>query len=877
MRLRRIELTNIRRFAGQRAVLEGLGDGVTVLCEPNESGKSTFFDALHALFFERHRSSRAPVRALQPHAGGAPEIAVGIELPQGDFLLRKRFLSRPQASVTDGQGRLIAQEDEAEAWIDRLMAGGLAGPSGLLWVRQGVLGLEPEGAGADQRRQREDGLAARRDLLSSVAGEIEMMTGGRRMDAVLDRVRTEIARLATDTGRPRAGGEWKRAVDEAKALADQEGALRERAQRLSGDLARRAQVLSALAALGAPDAVAARTAALDRARQAHDAALAHADRLTHAARDCEVARMALQAATREWEDARQLSERTQQARAGLAAATAAAETARDRAALLAAREAEAGAAVLAAGQALRGLRERMAAAQRARLARGARQRAADLARALDRAQEIEARLRGDRVQRAQLSVTPKALAEAERAQTALDRMVARAEAQAVSIETEPDGPPALLPDGTALQPGARTVLERLRLTLPGFGALVIDPGTGQGGALAAEMAAARRALDQALAACGAAELTAARGLLQRADRLDEALRQGGQALADLAPEGLEALREALAQAEAEAGDAPSEAEDPAQLEPELDRAEAAEAEAQARATVAGQAAAQAGEARAAAEAERRAAARMLEAAEAQAGAPEALAARLAALSDARPAQEARLAEAEAAHRRLAETAPDLETARAALTRATSVVEQARKEQGDLSQERAGLDSRIATLAEEGLEETLEDLAGQRAATEARAARYEAEVAALTRLRDALEQARTRQRDAYFRPVLRELQPLLSILHPGAGLQIDDGTLLPQALTRDGQAETLDILSGGTREQVAILTRLAFARLFAQAGRAVPVILDDALVHTDDERIEAMFTALHRIAADQQVLVLTCRQRAFASLGGHRARMRIEPA
>ena len=35
--------------------------------------------------------------------------------------------------------------------------------------------------------------------------------------------------------------------------------------------------------------------------------------------------------------------------------------------------------------------------------------------------------------------------------------------------------------------------------------------------------------------------------------------------------------------------------------------------------------------------------------------------------------------------------------------------------------------------------------------------------ALTRLRRALEEARTKARDAYFGPVLRELQPLLAIL------------------------------------------------------------------------------------------------------------------
>lgn len=149
-----------------------------------------------------------------------------------------------------------------------------------------------------------------------------------------------------------------------------------------------------------------------------------------------------------------------------------------------------------------------------------------------------------------------------------------------------------------------------------------------------------------------------------------------------------------------------------------------------------------------------------------------------------------------------------------------------------------------------------------------------EVRALVRLRYALDEARTKARDAYFGPVLRELQPLLAILHPGAELTIDDQSLLPATLTRNGQSEALEILSGGTREQVAILTRLAFARLFAASGRSVPVILDDALVHSDDDRIEAMFDALHRIAREQQILVLTCRQRAFAALGGVKAEVMV---
>ncbi|REC53344.1 hypothetical protein DRV84_15100 [Rhodosalinus sediminis] len=150
------------------------------------------------------------------------------------------------------------------------------------------------------------------------------------------------------------------------------------------------------------------------------------------------------------------------------------------------------------------------------------------------------------------------------------------------------------------------------------------------------------------------------------------------------------------------------------------------------------------------------------------------------------------------------------------------------------------------------------------------------MATLTRLGEALEAARAEARERYFEPVAAELRPLLGLLWPEAELDWGDETLLPRALIRDGQEEPIDILSGGTQEQVALLVRLAFARMLAKDGRHAPVILDDALVFTDDDRIERMFDALHRQAGDLQILVLTCRQRAFRDLGGRMLRLEATP-
>jgi len=224
------------------------------------------------------------------------------------------------------------------------------------------------------------------------------------------------------------------------------------------------------------------------------------------------------------------------------------------------------------------------------------------------------------------------------------------------------------------------------------------------------------------------------------------------------------------------------------------------------------------------------------------------------------------------HAEKAGNAPDLAGTEAALNRAISVDQGARDEIARLKPLLARLDERITRSSGDAVEERLAEIEEALDAATARLARIEHEVAVLQRLEKALEAARTEARERYFTPIARELKPLLQLLWPDAELTWGEESLLPNALIRDGQEEPIDILSGGTQEQVALLVRLAFARMLAAAGRVAPVILDDALVFTDDDRIERMFDALHRQAGDLQIIVLTCRQRAFRDLGGKALRL-----
>lgn len=153
------------------------------------------------------------------------------------------------------------------------------------------------------------------------------------------------------------------------------------------------------------------------------------------------------------------------------------------------------------------------------------------------------------------------------------------------------------------------------------------------------------------------------------------------------------------------------------------------------------------------------------------------------------------------------------------------------------------------------------------AAEARVRRCEEDIAALRLLTETLTALIENVRTRYLEPISRAFLPYLTRVFPGAAPDFREGFSL-QALTRAGEQEEFASLSDGTREQLAVLVRLGFARLFADRGAPVPLILDDPLVYSDDQRLAAMCAALNEAGTRHQVIVLTCRESAFSQLGAH---------
>jgi len=90
------------------------------------------------------------------------------------------------------------------------------------------------------------------------------------------------------------------------------------------------------------------------------------------------------------------------------------------------------------------------------------------------------------------------------------------------------------------------------------------------------------------------------------------------------------------------------------------------------------------------------------------------------------------------------------------------------------------------------------------------------------------------------------------------LIVDDTAAQPvlQAERDDGRHIGLEAMSEGTADQLYLALRLAALELQRNADRQMPLILDDALMTSDDERVANIFRALARFAEGGQVMLFT---------------------
>lgn len=142
--------------------------------------------------------------------------------------------------------------------------------------------------------------------------------------------------------------------------------------------------------------------------------------------------------------------------------------------------------------------------------------------------------------------------------------------------------------------------------------------------------------------------------------------------------------------------------------------------------------------------------------------------------------------------------------------------------------------------------------------------------AAKRLRDVLIGHRDAARAAYAKPFADKLNDLArAIFGPDQRFDLDAELGIDSRVNigSDGSALTsvpVGQLSGGAQEQLGMLQRFAVSEL---AGCNLPVIIDDALGHTDTHRLSRMATVLSRAGRQQQIIVLTSTPARFEKVVG----------
>ena len=134
--------------------------------------------------------------------------------------------------------------------------------------------------------------------------------------------------------------------------------------------------------------------------------------------------------------------------------------------------------------------------------------------------------------------------------------------------------------------------------------------------------------------------------------------------------------------------------------------------------------------------------------------------------------------------------------------------------------------------------------------------------ALTLARQTLEQANAALAERFSPRLVREASDIFSELTGGRYARVHvDRQMNLEAGAQDAAMRRLLSLSGGTADQLYLAVRLAICRLLLPEG--APIVLDDALVMFDDERLQLALDLLRREAADRQILLFTCQSREKA--------------
>lgn len=871
MRFKSIEVEQFRQFRSAVAV-RGLAARLNVIAGYNEVGKSTLLQAVRAALFDRYTGSIG--ERFRPYgAAVSPKVRLVFDLDGTEYRLTKVFSRR-----RDGEATLEAADNrrwegpEAEDHLAELLGfsyagrGGsrpeLQGLAGLLWVEQ-ARAYEPVTLTDRSRRQVHAVFEhAMRELLGGDQGE------------TLHRHITALRGEYFDVrGKPR--GDYRR-------LQEREAELRQQLQAIRGELEAYEDQVDRLEQRQTELLADREDRTLEKAEERARSAQAAAERVTElraevlagkeqcgrtnaeweAAKQAWASRTRLIGEHREAQEAEQVAEQAvQEKEAELAHLKGRLTQRQDQLAELKVRKQERDAELrLASDAAALG----HLGAEHERLNTG-----------LEEARGADAERRRCVSERAALRVTEEMVSALKQVERARDLAAARLHAAATQVmyRLEP-GAVVELGEEPLAGDGSVRLTRRTELRIEGIGRFTVIPGGEDLDALRRKVEQAERRLGQGLSEVGTDSVAGAEAMLRRSGELDNRASQQAAILKGLAPAGLQVLEDQLSAVGAQRDDLRRQLGDDAAREFGIDdleqtvralrdRITAIESDVYAEEKlVQGLREALAGLRAEKIAAERLAGRCASELERARVETPDdRLRESLADTEQRAGASRRRL---EAATQALAAEQP--EAVELEVERSRHALEDIKREIEQLEREVRDLRVELAALGQKGLAEAVASVTADHAFVALQLEQAGRHARALDLLQGTLAAALQRAKTAVAEPVVAKLVPYLRRLIPDAVPRVDADLILT-GIERGGASEPFEDLSIGTREQLAVLIRLAYADLLSEAGEPITLILDDALVNSDDERRERMKAILYQAAQRYQILLLTCHGREYRDTGG----------
>ncbi|MGV0773496.1 AAA family ATPase [Mycobacterium syngnathidarum] len=869
MKLHRLVLTNYRGITHRE--IEFPDHGVVVVSGANEIGKSSMIEALDLLLEAKDRSGKKEVKQVKPtHADVGAEVAAEISTGPYRFMYRKRFHKRAETQLTVlAPVRKQLSGDEAHERVLAMLAETV---DTSLWQAQRVL---QAGSTAPVDLSGSDALARALDV---AAGEAVALSGDEPL--LIERIDAEYLRYFTATGRPT--GEWA-AVTKRLAAAEEQVAQCAAAVAEVDDAVRRHAQLSVEATDAAAQREEAR-AGLAAARKAADAVAALVQRLKEAEVVAEAARVAQAASAAALTERRRLRAELDERAATIAELQSALAVADNE--TTTARDVHE-AAEEAAEQALVAVQEHESRVETARttLTRMTERDEAD--RLATRLSKIDTAVRDlDQVTRelAEIALDDAGMRAIEAAAVAVERAAGQAELASARIELVAAADRDVRVDQAQVplaagQPWSVNTTTDTEIDVPGVLTVRVVPGA-PAAQTRARLDEAENVLTAALAAAGADDVDTARALdVRRRELLGSRDRLRATVDALTGDDDLTVLRARLTQLQAgqpdEAGlfelSGPT---DVTTARTDLDTAVAAHRQAVADCETSRKVVVAAAKKLSekstrcsvlrdkltTAQAELTVAGGRLELQRAQTSDDE-LAVRAQGADDEAAATAGRVT---ALQTELSATEPD--SVRSALDEAARRAEHLDNRHEIAVEGLREVAAQLKVYGTQGRKGHLDAAETEREHAHAEYLRVHRRARAAETLRSVMARHRDATRQRYADPFRLEVQRLGRLVF-GDDFEVDvDSDLNIRTRTLSGRTVPYESLSGGAKEQLAIVARLAGATMVAKED-SVPVIIDDALGFTDPDRLTKMGAVFDAVGGDGQVIVLTCSPERYSSVGG----------